>query len=97
MQLCTIYRSSKKADTYLYIEKRDDFSQVPEPLMELVGQLELVMTLDLDGRKNLAQADLGKVKAELVEKGFYLQLPPPQENLLDTFKQQNGYEEPDKK
>jgi len=92
MQLCTIYRSLKKADTYLYVEKKDDFSKVPEELMKLVGTPMLVMTMDLDGRDKLAQADLDKVKQELQDKGFYLQLPPPQENLLDEFRKQNGYE-----
>jgi len=82
----------KKADTYLYVEKKDDFSKVPEELMKLVGTPMLVMTMDLDGRDKLAQADLAKVKSELEEKGFYLQLPPPQENLLDEFRRQNGFE-----
>ncbi|QTH64822.1 YcgL domain-containing protein [Psychrosphaera ytuae] len=86
MQLCTIYKSSKKAETYLYVEKTDDFSKVPEQLMKLIGAPLLVMTLDLDRRNGLAQADLDKVKQELKENGYYLQLPPPQENLLDTFK-----------
>lgn len=86
MQLCTIYKSSKKAETYLYVEKADDFSKVPEPLMKLIGTPLLVMTLDLDRRNGLAQADLDKVKQELTENGYYLQLPPPQENLLDAFK-----------
>lgn len=86
MQLCTIYKSSKKAETYLYIEKTDDFSKVPESLMKLIGTPILVLTMDLDRRNELAQADLSKVKQELKENGFYLQIPPPQENLLDTFK-----------
>lgn len=89
MQLCTIYKSSKKAETYLYVEKTDDFSKVPEPLLKMMGKPLLVMTLDLDRRKELALADLSKVKEELQEKGFYLQIPPPQENLLDTFKKDN--------
>lgn len=93
MQLCTIYKSSKKAETYLYVEKKGDFSKVPEPLMALVGKLTLVMTLDLDKRQTLAHADLTKVKQEVADKGFYLQLPPPQENLLDEFKKQQGTQE----
>ncbi|GAB3004634.1 YcgL domain-containing protein [Psychrosphaera aestuarii] len=95
MQLCTIYKSSKKAETYLYVEKADDFSKVPEALMELIGRPQLVMTLDLDRRKHLAIADLPKVKEELVEKGFYLQIPPPQENLLDTFKKNQTHSKED--
>lgn len=91
MQLCTIYKSTKKAETYLYIEKKGDFSEVPKPLMELVGKLVLVMTMNLDERKSLANADVDKVRAELKDKGFYLQLPPPQENMLDEFKKQNGH------
>lgn len=97
MQLCTIYKSSKKAETYLYVEKTDDFSKVPEQLMSLIGTPILVMTFDLDSRKSLAMADINKVKSELLEQGFYLQLAPPQENLLDEFKKQTGYQEPDKK
>jgi len=92
MQLCTIYCSANKADTYLYVEKKDDFSRVPDELRKLLGRLELVMTLDLDGRAKLALADLCKVKAELVDKGFYLQLPPPEQNLLDEHRKLNGFE-----
>ncbi len=93
MQLCTIYKSSKKAETYLYIEKADDFSKVPEALMRLLGKPQLVMTLDLDRRKALAIADVSKVKQELQEHGFYLQLPPPTENLLETFRKQQPNQE----
>ena len=93
MQLCTVYRSLKKADTYLYVEKNGDFDKVPEQLKTLLGKLTLVMTLDLDKRATLGQADLTKVKQELTENGFYLQLPPPTENMLDELKQQNGHQD----
>ncbi|NVK25288.1 MAG: YcgL domain-containing protein [Gammaproteobacteria bacterium] len=93
MQLCTVYRSAKKADTYLYVEKNNDFSKVPEQLRTLLGNLTLVMTFNLDGRKSLGGADLSKVKSELNDKGFYLQLPPPEENLLDEHKKQIGHQD----
>ncbi len=48
---CVIYRSSKRDQTYLYVEK-DDFSRVPEALMKGFGQPQLAMMLPLDGRKN---------------------------------------------
>jgi hypothetical protein len=92
MQLCTIYKSLKKTDSYLYVEKTDDFSKVPEALMKMFGRPQLVMTIDLDKREKLGIADLEKVKQELVDNGFYLQLPPPKENLLDEFRKQNGVE-----
>lgn len=90
MQLCTIYKSSKKLETYLFIEKRDVFEKVPEQLMTMFGKPVLVMTLDLDKRDSLAMADLNKVKQQLTDNGYYLQLPPPSENLLEQFRRENG-------
>ncbi|QDX30020.1 YcgL domain-containing protein [Dickeya poaceiphila] len=82
---CVIYRSSKRDQTYLYVEKKDDFSRVPAELMKSFGLPHLVMLLPLDGSKKLASADIDKVKQLLSEQGFYLQLPPPPENLLDEL------------
>ncbi|WP_023639613.1 YcgL domain-containing protein [Dickeya zeae] len=82
---CVIYRSSKREQTYLYVEKKDDFSGVPAELMKSFGLPHLVMLLPLDGSKKLASADIEKVKQMLKEQGFYLQLPPPPENLLDEL------------
>lgn len=80
--LCAIYRSSKKDQTYLYIENKDDFSRVPEELMTAFGSPIFVMLLALGKRKQLASADIEQVKHLLTEQGFYLQVPPPVENLL---------------
>ncbi|SFU08410.1 hypothetical protein SAMN05192562_104585 [Kosakonia arachidis] len=79
---CVIYRSTRRDQTYLYVEKRDDFSRVPATLMQSFGQPQLAMILPLDGRKKLVGADLEKVKEALTTQGYYLQLPPPPENLL---------------
>jgi len=80
--LTAIYKSSRKDQTYLYLVKRDDFSAVPEALRQMFGTPLLVTVLDLAQRDKLAGADIDKVRAELADKGFYLQLPPPQEDLL---------------
>ncbi|RPH20585.1 hypothetical protein EHN07_19605 [Buttiauxella warmboldiae] len=79
---CVIYRSSKRDQTYLYVEKKDDFSRVPEELMKGFGTPHLAMLLPLDGSKKLANADVEKVKQALKDEGYYLQLPPPPESLL---------------
>lgn len=84
---CVIYRSNKRDQTYLYVEKKDDFSRVPEELMQSFGQPQLAMILPLDGRKQLARADLDKVKQSLSEQGYYLQIPPPAEDLLKAHLQ----------
>ncbi|MGK2946542.1 MAG: YcgL domain-containing protein [Candidatus Malihini olakiniferum] len=79
---CVIYRSTKRDRTYLYVDKKEDFSCVPEALMKSFGTPHLVILLPLDGSKKLASADIEKVKMALKEEGFYLQLPPPLENLF---------------
>ena len=45
--LCSVYKSSKKAQTYLFINKRDDFSDVPETLMKMFGTPIMVTVLNL--------------------------------------------------
>ncbi|MFD1803370.1 YcgL domain-containing protein [Mixta tenebrionis] len=79
---CVIYRSPLRDQTYLYVEKKDDFSRVPEALLRGFGKPQLAMVLPLERTKKLANADLEKVKQSLQEQGYYLQLPPPPENLL---------------
>ena len=71
-----------KADTYLYIERRNDFSRVPDKLLETFGTPIFVMVINLATKQKLALADKAKVVAHLNEQGFYLQIPPPTENLL---------------
>lgn len=84
--LCTVYKSPKKAETYLYVIKRDDFSAVPEELMTTFGTPIVVTVLSLDKRKKLALANIDKVKQMLLTQGYYLQLPPPREDLLKTHR-----------
>ncbi|WP_260258974.1 YcgL domain-containing protein [Vibrio intestinalis] len=87
--LCAIYKSSKKEGAYLYLPKKDDFSQVPDQLMQMFGKPTMVMVVKLDGR-TLAQVDVEKVKQSLNSDGFFLQLPPPPKNLLDEYKEQKS-------
>ncbi|NLS11554.1 hypothetical protein HGP28_01450 [Vibrio sp. SM6] len=83
--LCSIYKSTKKDGAYLYVAKKDDFSRVPEALMQMFGKPNPVMTIKLEGRQ-LAQVDVEKVKTALIDDGYFLQLPPPVENLLEQHK-----------
>ncbi|WMC12180.1 YcgL domain-containing protein [Oceanimonas pelagia] len=80
--LCAVYKSPKKAETYLFVERRDDFSRVPAPLMATFGTPQLAMMINLATKTRLALSDIDKVREALRTQGFYLQLPPPPENLL---------------
>jgi len=74
--ICYIYRSNKKSEMYLYSLLRDDFPQLPESLLQIFGKPEFSMMVNLGKRSLLARVDIEKVKKELVENGFYLQMPP---------------------
>ena len=86
--LCAVYRSPKKAQTFLFVKKRDDFSEVPEALKTMFGTPTLVTIINLATKTKLGLSDLDKVKESLLSQGFYLQLPPPEEDLLKTHRAQ---------
>ncbi|NRA55739.1 MAG: YcgL domain-containing protein [Gammaproteobacteria bacterium] len=87
--ICSVYKSTKKADTFLYIAKRDDFSPVPKQLMSTFGRPVFVMMFSL-AKRELSIANKDKVIAQIKEQGFYLQIPPPVVDLLKEFKQDNS-------
>lgn len=74
--LCFIYKSLKTEHLYLYVDKKDDFSKVPEALFNSFGKMEFVMDLELAPERKLAKEDAGKVIDSLTAKGFFVQLPP---------------------
>ncbi|MGB1262210.1 MAG: YcgL domain-containing protein [Cognaticolwellia sp.] len=84
--LCSVYKSAKKARTYLFINKRDDFSDVPEALMDMFGKPVMVTVINLATKAKLGFADLDKVKENLATQGYYLQLTPKEEDMLKEHK-----------
>jgi uncharacterized protein YcgL (UPF0745 family) len=90
MMLCAVYKSSKKQETYLYVPGRDDFSKVPEALLKTFGTPLFMMIMPLKKDRELGRVNIDKLRSELKLKGFYLQLPPPTENLLKTHLQQQN-------
>lgn len=91
--LTAIYKSPKKPETFLYLPKRDDFSKVPEALLDMFGKPEFVIMLNLATKQKLALADLTKVKAELLATGYYLQLPPPPQDMLKEHRRSLGLDD----
>ena len=98
MMLCAIYKSRKHLGMYLYVPNKDQFEDVPEILKEKFGKPELVTVLSLDKHEKLAGVDKQKLVAELEEKGFYLQLPPKEDDLFMAHRKSLGLQAtPDKK
>jgi uncharacterized protein YcgL (UPF0745 family) len=90
MKLCAVYRSPKKADTYLYVMQQDDFSMVPAPLMKAFGQPHFVMMVPIGKRDTIAQLPKDAFVEKLEGEGFYLQMPPKVHSLLESHRQQQG-------
>lgn len=77
--VCVIYRSERRTGAYLYTpldSNKQTFDAVPPVLRESLGELTEVMQLALNAERKLAGADVMVVMKELVERGFYLQMPP---------------------
>ena len=73
---CFVYKSAKKADSYIYINEKDNFERIPEQLMQLFGKPEFTLEFELTKDRKLALADAKQVMRNLNEQGFYLQMPP---------------------
>lgn len=83
-RLCSIYRCAKKEGMYVYVDKQEDLSRIPDVLKKQMGATELAMTLLLSEDKKLARANAQEVLNAIEEQGFYLQMPPsPHERNAD--------------
>ncbi len=71
-----VYKSQRKADTYVYLCVRDDFARLPEPLRAQVGQLQFVLDVELTPQRRLAREDAAVVRQNLDARGFHVQFPP---------------------
>ena len=72
---CFVYKSIKKADSYIYINKKDNFENIPEKLLCLFGKLEFTLEFELTEQRKLALADANQVMQSINEQGYYLQMP----------------------
>lgn len=88
--LCDIYRSPRKDEMYLYVDKREGTGRVPENLLELFGEPRHLTTMLLTPEKKLARADAGKVLNEIRERGYYLQMPPAADSEMSAIATKNS-------
>ena len=81
-RLCQVYRSPRKEEMYLYVDKANGLQDVPEALLDQFGEPEEVMIILLDPARELARADVSEVLEKIEQQGFYLQMPPTAAELL---------------
>lgn len=85
---CTVLKSHRKADTYLYIPKDTSLDELPENLVQLFTPHTEVTTLHIKPERRLARLSGAQLIQHLEDEGFYLQLPPTQADLLAQHKAQ---------
>ena len=89
-RICTIYRSPKREGMYLYVDKAEDLSRVPAPLLQTFGKPEHAMVLVLSPDRELARVDVIRGLAEVEEKGFFLQMPPRHDGYNRDLHEKNS-------
>jgi len=82
--LCEIYKSPRKEEMYLYVNKRQGLEHVPEALLGSFGKPQPLLTMILTADKKLARANTAEVMEAIETQGFYFQMPPGNEADLLT-------------
>lgn len=85
-EVVSVYRSSKNLETYLYVAKKVGVKELPDTLKALFGKPMHAFDMLLTEDKKLARVDAKKVLESIVTQGFFLQMPPPKEDLLADLK-----------
>jgi len=74
--LCDVYKSSKKAGLFLYVDRAEGLARVQQALLVQFGEPSVALSFDLHANRRLAQQDPAVVLANLETHGYHLQLPP---------------------
>ncbi len=88
-RLCSVYKSLREDELYLFVDREEALSRVPEALLKRLGKTRLVTSLVITPERRLARADAASVLAAIEANGFYLQLPPPRDPQLQAMRQKN--------
>ena len=83
---CSIFKSSKKDEMYLYIarseltknqtEAANPLEILPEAMRTAFGRATFVMDLELSESRKLARVNVLHVIDSIQNKGFFIQVPP---------------------
>lgn len=82
-RICSIYKSPRKNEMYLYVDRSEALSRVPEALLTAFGAPVHAFDLVLTPERNLAREDIAKVLENIEKQGFHLQMPPGEEEYIE--------------
>ncbi|MDE1195235.1 hypothetical protein BWR59_12595 [Pseudomonas sp. Bc-h] len=82
-RICSIYRSPRKNEMYLYVLKSDALERVPVELLSAFGKPQHAFDLVLTPERALAREDIHTVLANLEKQGYHLQMPPAEDEYIE--------------
>lgn len=82
-RICSIYRSPRKREMYLYVDKLEALKRVPEGLLGAFGAPQHVFDMLLTSERKLAREDALKVLENIETQGYHLQMPPPEDDYIE--------------
>ncbi|MFC3606182.1 YcgL domain-containing protein [Stutzerimonas tarimensis] len=82
-RICSIYKSPRKNEMYLYVDRKEALSRVPEALLVAFGTPQLAFDLVLTPERKLAREDIAVVLENIQKQGFHLQMPPPEDEYIE--------------
>lgn len=82
----SVFRSSKKPDTYLYVRRGQLWDDLPESLQGIFGKPVHSMDLILTPERKLARTHGKQVLEAIADKGFFLQMPEEQSGYVIDFR-----------
>jgi uncharacterized protein YcgL (UPF0745 family) len=82
-RICSIYKSPRKNEMYLYVERSEALKRVPESLLVAFGTPIHTFDLVLTPERQLAREDIALVLANLESQGYHLQMPPAEDEYIE--------------
>ncbi|MGE7956825.1 YcgL domain-containing protein [Pseudomonas sp. NPDC089530] len=82
-RICSIYKSPRKNEMYLYVLKSDALERVPENLLLAFGKPQHAFDLVLTPERKLSREDIHKVLENLDKQGYHLQMPPAEDEYIE--------------
>ncbi|KTC62450.1 MULTISPECIES: YcgL domain-containing protein [Pseudomonas syringae group] len=82
-RICSIYRSPKRNEMYLYVLKSDVLKRVPPELLVAFGKPVHAFDLVLSPERALSREDINVVLDNLDSQGYHLQMPPAEDDYIE--------------
>tara|TARA_R100001244_G_scaffold259_17_gene487 strand:- start:3972 stop:4265 length:294 start_codon:yes stop_codon:yes gene_type:complete len=82
-RICSIYKSPRKNEMYLYVLRSDALKRVPESLLVAFGPPTHAFDMVLTPERTLAREDIHAVLANLDQQGYHLQMPPAEDDYIE--------------